>query len=110
MAERIKLVQGDNRPYITLTLTDSSGDAIDLSDGTTSVVVYFRAAGSTTVLATLATTKVDSGTTGKVMFNFPGTTLNVDAGAYEGEIEISFNGEKQTVYQTLKFVVREDFQ
>jgi hypothetical protein len=110
MAERIKLVQGDNRPYITVTLTDSDGTAIDLSDASTTVSVYFRAAGSETVLATLATTKVDSGTTGKVKFNFPGTTLNVDPGAYEGEIEINFDGEKQTVYQVLKFTVREDFQ
>lgn len=109
MADKIKLVRGDNRPYVTITLTDSSGTAIDLSDSQTTVVVYFRAQGTTTVLTTLATTKINSGTTGQVKFNFPGSTLNVDPGSYEGEIEISFNGEKQTVYEVLKFTVREQF-
>lgn len=105
----IKLVRNDNRPYITLTLTDSEGNAIDVSDGGTSVVVYFRAAGAADILSTLSTTKVDGGTTGKVKFNFPGATLDVEPGAYEGEVEIDFNGEFQTVYQILKFIVREDF-
>jgi hypothetical protein len=109
MAERIKLVQGDNLPFITVTLTDAEGVAIDLSAVTTTVVVYFRAAGAEEILATLATTKVDSGTTGKVRFSFPGTTLDVDPGAYEGEIEIDFDGSKQTIYTPLKFIVREDF-
>lgn len=105
----IKLVRGDNRPYITLTLTDSEGTAIDVSDAATSVVVYFRAAGTTTVLATLTTTKINGGIDGRVRFNFPGTTLDVEPGNYEGEIEISFGSEIQTIYQVLKFVVREDF-
>lgn len=105
----IKLVKNDNRPYVTLTLTDSAGTAIDLSDAATTVVVYFRAAGTTTTPVTLTTTKVSGGTTGIVKFNFPGTTLNVTPGAYEGEIEISFNGEKQTVNQLLKFSVRAEF-
>jgi len=105
----IKLVRGDNRPYVQITLTDKDGNAINVSDATTSVVVYFRAAGSSTVLSTLSCTKVDGGSTGIVKFNFPGTTLNVPPGAYEGEIELSFNGEKQTIYSPLKFVVREQF-
>ena len=109
MASRIKLVKGDNRPYITLTLSDSTGGAIDLSEATTSVSVHFREEGSSTVLSTLATTKVDGGSTGKVKFNFPGSTLNVEPGSYEGEIEINFNGEKQTVYNPLKFTVRDEF-
>lgn len=110
MADKIKLVKGDNRPFITLTLTDSTGATIDLSDVNTSVVVYFRATGTTTVLATLTTTKINSGLTGMVKFNFPGTTLNITPGAYEGEIEITFNGEKQTVYDVLKFQLRDQFQ
>lgn len=109
MTDRIKLVKNDNRPYVTLTLTDQDDVAIDLSDASTTVVVYFRAAGSTTVLATLSTTKVDGGTTGKVKFNFPSNTLDVEPGNYEGEIEISFNGEIQTIFSLLKFTVRADF-
>lgn len=110
MSDIIKLVQGDNLPEITLTLTDvNTGNAIDLSASTTSVNVYFRALGSTTVLSTLSCSKVNGGSDGVVKFYFPGSTLNVDAGPYEGEVEINFNGQKQTVYQLLKFKVREDF-
>lgn len=109
MANEIKLVRGDNRPYIKITLTDADGAPIDLSAGTTSVSVRFRSVTSETILATLATTKLNGGTGGEVQFNFPGATLDVPAGNYEGEIEISFNGEKQTVYQPVKFVVREKF-
>jgi hypothetical protein len=108
-SERIKLVSGDNRPYVRVTLADKDGSPINLSDATTSVVVYFRATGSTTVLATLPCSKVDGGAGGVVTFNFPGTTLDVPPGPYEGEVEISFGGEKQTVYQPLKFLVRSQF-
>jgi hypothetical protein len=108
MTDRIKLVQGDNRPYITLTLTDADGTAINLSGST--VVVYFRAAGSSTVLATIPCTLVSGGTTGKVIFNFPGTTLNVTPGYYEGEVSITFGAsDVQTIYDTLKFQVRGQF-
>lgn len=110
MADVIKLVQSDNLPEITLTLTDNNtGNPIDLSVATTTVNVYFRAVGESTVLATLPCSKVNGGADGKVKFYFVGSTLNVEAGAYEGEIEISFNGQKQTVYDLLKFKVREDF-
>lgn len=107
MAERIKLVQGDNRPYIRLTLRQADGTAMNLADAT--VVVYFRRAGEAAILATIPCTKVGGGTTGEVTFNFPGSTLNVEPGAYEGEIEVDFLGEKQTVYDVLKFSVRAQF-
>lgn len=107
MSDKIKLVSGDNRPYITLTLKDADGTPINLS-GTT-VRIYFRAAGTTTVLSTLPCSLVSGGTTGQVTFNFPGTALDVPAGAYEGEIEIDFGAENQTVYDVLKFQVREQF-
>jgi hypothetical protein len=111
MAQVIKLVKDDNRPYIRLTLTDGvDGTAINLADGGTSVVVYFRAAGASTTLATLTCTKPGGGADGVVQFNFPSTTLNVPEGNYEGEVEISFvGGDKQTVYDLLKFKVRNDF-
>lgn len=110
MAEKIKLVQGDNLPFITLTLTNTeTGEPLDLSDAGTSVKVYFRAAGSSTILSTLSCTKVSGGATGQVRFNFPTGTLNVEPGAYEGEVEIDFGGSKQTVYEILKFAVRPQF-
>lgn len=105
----IKLVRNDNRPNINLTLKDENTDvALDLSDVNTTIVVYFRAKGTTTVLSTLTCTKPTGGADGIVQFNFPGTALDVPAGAYEGEIEIDWNGEKQTIYNLLNFRVREE--
>ncbi|MAD26233.1 MAG: hypothetical protein CMO44_18905 [Verrucomicrobiales bacterium] len=110
MAEKIKLVQGDSLPSIKLTLTDpTDGVALDLSDATTVVKVYFRAVGSAQVLSAITCTKVGGGTAGVVRFDFSGGVLNVPPGPYEGEIEISFAGQLQTVYDKLKFFVREDF-
>ena len=78
---RIKLVQGDNLPYIRLTLTDPvTGEAINVSDASTIVRVYFRAAGSDTILNTITCEKVNGGTTGIVRFNFPNGVLDVDPG------------------------------
>jgi hypothetical protein len=109
MSDKIRLVQGDNRPYIKLTLTDADGNAINLSDSDTVIRVYFRAVGSTEVLSTLLCSKLNGGVAGEVTFSFPSGALDVDAGQYEGEVEISFGTDKQTVYQTLKFVVRQQF-
>lgn len=105
----IKIVQNDNLPEVTLTLTDrNTGNPIDLSAATTTVVVKFRAFNSTTVLSTLTCSKVDAAN-GVVRFGFPGTTLDVPAGQYQGEIEISFNGQILTAFDLLNFTLRADF-
>lgn len=110
MAEKIKLVQGDNLPYIRLTLTDpTTGEPINLSDPGVVVRVYFRAAGSTTVLSTILCEKVSGGATGQLRFNFQNGVLDVDPGLYEGEIEVDFDGQTQTVYDVLKFSIRSQF-
>jgi hypothetical protein len=110
MSTRIKLVRNDNRPYIRLTLTSSiDGTPIDVSAVDTDVNVYFRAVGTTTVLTTLVCSKPNGGADGVVQFSFPNGALDVPAGSYEGEIEISFGGSLQTIYQPLKFVIREEF-
>ena len=110
MADVIKLVKGDEKPVIILTLTDDvTAAALDLSAGTTVVTVKFRVRGGTTLLSTISTTKVSSGTTGKVQFDFSSGILDVAAGAYEGEIIINYNSSIQTVYDTLRFRVRENF-
>lgn len=106
----IKLVQGDNLPEVTLTLTDAqTGDPIDLSAATTEVVVKLRAQGGTTVLSTLQCSKPNGGADGVVMFYFPGATLAIPPGQYQGEIEMSFNGLIMTVYDLLQFTLRAEF-
>jgi hypothetical protein len=107
MAEKIKLVQGDNLPTIRMTLRHGDGVPMNLVNAT--VVVHFRASGADTVLSTIPCLKANNGVSGEVSFNFPGQTLNVEPGSYEGEIEIDFDGERQTVYETLKFTVRAQF-
>ena len=107
MSKIIKLVQGDQRPYIKMELINADGTALDVSAAT--VLVKFRAANTTTVLSTMTCQNVNTGSDGLVVFNFPGTTLSVPAGEYEGEVEINFAGEYQTVYDVLQFVVRQQF-
>lgn len=110
MAEKIKLVQGDTRPAIVCTLTDeTTGAAIALTGAT--VVMKFRAMGGVTLTATVAGAVTD-GPNGIVAF-YPASApemLSGLPGDYEGEIEITFaDGQVQTVYDVLKFKVREDF-
>lgn len=126
MAEKIKLVQGDTKPALVVSLTDeTSGEPIGLTNAT--VRMYFRAVGGTEILATVSGTllvgrlledgSVDSaspydglGSGGRVQFNWGSSDLTQPAGDYEGEIEITFSdNSKQTVYDLLKFKLREDF-
>jgi hypothetical protein len=106
----IRLVQGDNLPEVTLTLTDrQSGDVLDLSAPTTTVVVKLRSASGTTVLSTLTCSKPNGGADGVVKFYFPASTLDIPAGNYQGEIEINYNGQYLTVFDLLQFVLRAEF-
>jgi hypothetical protein len=73
------------------------------------VTVKFRKAATTTVLSTITCSKLSGGTTGQVQFSFVGGVLDVDPGMYEGEVIINFDGQVQTVYDTLRFTVRENF-
>lgn len=109
MAEKIKLVQGDTRPQVLVTLSDeTTGLVVDITGA--SCVMKFRAAGTSTVLDTLNGSVID-GAAGRVVFAWNPTTLNVDPGDYEGEVEVTFasGAGVQTVYELLKFKVREDF-
>jgi hypothetical protein len=110
MSEKIKLVQGDTKPALVCSITDEvTGAAIDLTDAT--VRLKFREAGALALTATVTGT-VTNGLNGQVVF-FPASApemLQGEPGDYEGEIEITFmDNTVQTVYDLLKFKVREDF-
>lgn len=126
MSEKIKLVQGDSRPQLVLSLQDSNtGAGIDISTATTRL--KFRALGQTTILATLTAVPIPgyvnadgtidftgpyatSGAGGRAVVNWTSNALSSDAGDYEGEIEITFaDGTVQTVYDMLKFKLRAQF-
>jgi hypothetical protein len=108
MAGRIKLVQGDTRPFIRMTLRDGDGTPINVAG---SVVVFkFRERGALDTLFTTPCIQPNGGGDGKIVFNFPEGSLDVPPGAYEGEIEIQYGlGDIQTIYDLLKFTVREQF-
>jgi len=110
MAEKIKLVQGDTKPALVCTITDeNTGAAINLTGAT--VRLKFRLAGAETLTATV-TGSVTDGAAGQCAF-YPASApemLQGEPGDYEGEIEITFaDSTVQTVYDLLKFRVREDF-
>jgi len=108
--ETFKYVQGDTGPQLKLTLTDEdTGTATDLTGAT--VKMHFRAAGSTTVLYS-KTLYVNPGTPtlGIALVNWATGELDYAAGTYQGEIEITkASGQIETIYDTIKFKIREDF-
>lgn len=126
MSEKIKLVQGDTRPQLILSLTDdSTGLPIDVSTAT--VRLKFRAAGETTILATLSASPIAgvvqpdgsvnslapydvAGKGGRCAVGWTADALNQPAGDYEGEVEITYaDASIQTVYDLLKFKLRSQF-
>jgi hypothetical protein len=110
MSNVIKLVQGDTRPALVCALTDNNtSDPIVLTGAT--CYLKFRQVGSTTIKATLTGT-VTNAANGIVEFYWasdPSSLADAD-GQYEGEIEVIFSdGQIQTVFDKLQFVVRADF-
>lgn len=109
MSDKIKLVQGDQKPRLQFTLTDKfTGSAIDLSASSTTVYLDFRKSGTTTVTQ-IPCTKVGDGSGGIVYMDWPAGALAGDPGDYEGSLVISWNGALQTVYETLRFLTRAAF-
>jgi hypothetical protein len=106
----IKLVQGDTRPALVCNITDeTTGLPVSLTGATCRL--KFRKVGATTLTATLIGT-VTNAVNGVVEFYWasdPSSLATAD-GQYEGEIEVTFSdGQIQTVYDKLQFVVRADF-
>ena len=120
--ETINLVQGDTNPQLHFTLQDSktaaSGKVLDEDDSSTweviditgySIELIFRALYSTSVLFTesLGITTAADGTCYMI---WPANSLDIEAGIYEGELQLTDgNSRVQTVYDKLKFKVREQF-
>ena len=110
MSEKIRLVRTDTRPAIVCTITDDkTGVAVNITGAT--VRLKFRAAGAETLTATVLGVVTD-GVAGQVAF-YPASApemLQGEQGDYQGEIEITFSdGQIQTVYDPLRFKIRQDF-
>ena len=121
--DTINLVAGDDKPELNFTLRDSNtavdGMTLDPDDTSTwkpidvtdqTIRVHFRALGGTEILDTMVCGKHAPYTDGKIFMQWNPTTLDVDAGTYEAEIEMEDSGgNKQTIFDKLKFKVRDDF-
>jgi uncharacterized protein YegP (UPF0339 family) len=110
MAQLFKYVQGDTGPQIQVTLTEEdTGDPVDLTGA--SVTLHFRAAGEESVLfSRLLYVNPATATNGVAVLQWNTTDLDQEAGAYEGEIEVvKSTGLRETLYDKLKFKIREDF-
>lgn len=110
MANIFKYVQGDTGPQIRVTLTNEDNDEpVDLTSAT--VTLHFREAGADTVLFSREFfINPDEATNGIAVLQWNEGDLEVEAGSYEGEIEvIRGNGVRETLYDKLKFKIREDF-
>jgi hypothetical protein len=114
MSTYIKLVHGDvNNPQVQATLTDdNTGAVIDLTTGSPSCVLKFRAAGSTTLIDTLAGSITDA-SGGVVVFPMGTLSMAGDPGDYEGQITVTWaSGSKtgkQSTYAVLRFRLGEGF-
>lgn len=110
MATTFKYVQGDTGPQIKVALTEEdSGNPVDLTGGT--ATLHFRAAGEDQVLFSRQFfINPQTAQNGEAVLQWETTDLNQEAGAYEGEIEVvRSNGLRETLYDKLKFKIREDF-
>jgi hypothetical protein len=115
------LVKGDTLPQLNLIIRDSntaaSGATLDSSNSATwapidltgaTVRLKFRALGETDLKETL-TFSVRDASAGDVYLAWPASALDT-AGTFTGEIEVTYaGGGIQTVYDQLKFKVREDY-
>ena len=123
--ETINLVQGDTKPQLNFTLRDSKTaivtdpvTVLDEDDSSTweiinitgyTIKLKFKALTSSTVLFT-ESLAVISAAGGTCSMLWPVDSLDITAGIYEGELELTDGSSKvQTVYDKLKFKVREQF-
>lgn len=110
MAETFRYVKGDNGPQLKVVLTnEDDSTAVDLTGG--SVTLHFRAAGETTVLFSRAFfISSNNASNGIAILQWQDNDLDIGAGVYEGEIEVvRASGLRETLFETLKFRVRDEF-
>lgn len=109
--DKLKLVRNDTAPNISCTIVNGDTNTpIDLTSAT-GVLLKVREVGLDTLQATVPGTIINP--TGGIVLFLPSTVpemLSGEPGNYEGEIEITFNnGTIQSVYNVLKFKLRQDF-
>ncbi|HSG51707.1 MAG TPA: BppU family phage baseplate upper protein [Rheinheimera sp.] len=109
--ELIYLVKDDNGSQVECIITrDNNNQPVDLTGATARL--KFRKKKTTTILFTL-TNIVDDQVdleAGQAVFVFSAANLDLPAGLYEGEVEVTFpNLNVETIYEIIQFQVRDDF-
>lgn len=109
MSDVIYLVQGDTKPQIKVTLTRDDGTAQNVTAAT--IKLHFRPTLSTTLSFSLTGSSVGvDPTKGEVIFDFAAGQLDLPEGDYEGEVEVVYSDStRETVFEVINFVLREDF-
>jgi hypothetical protein len=110
MVERIKIVQGDTGPQIRCSLTDAStGEAIDLTGA--QAFIHVRQVGEETLAFSLPLyINPEFASTGQAIAIFRPGDWDREAGEYEAELEVvnPSTGFRQTVFELMRFKLRED--
>lgn len=110
MADPIYLVQGDTGPDIKVTLTrEDTGEVEDLTGA--NVQLHFRRKNRDSVLFSIQGQGIPAEREqGIIVFAFNGQQLDQTPGDYEGEVEVTYqSGQRETIYQTIDFFIREDY-
>jgi hypothetical protein len=107
----IYLVRDDNGSQVECIITrDNTGLPVNLTGATARLKI--RKKGTIPILFTLTnlTSEGINLAAGQAIFEFSGTELDIAAGLYEGEVEVSFpNQNIETVFEVINFQVRDDF-
>ena len=109
--DTIYLVKDDNGSQLECIITrEDTGAVVNLTGAV--ALLKFRKVRTSTILFTLTnitTAPVDL-PNGEALFQFSGANLNLAAGLYEGEVQVTFsNGNIETLYDTINFQIRDDF-
>lgn len=107
---RIRLVRGDTGPQVQLILTDeATGNVINLV-GATATLHFKSLTTGTTVFSRALSIPTGTAVQGIAYIVWGSTDLDQTPGDYDGEVEIVFpSGMVQTVYDVLKFRLRDEF-
>ena len=110
MADPILLVQGDTSPQFKVTLTRQDTGLVEDLTGATATLHFRKKFTDTVLFSIVGQSTPDEATEGLTIFAFSSGQLDLDAGEYEGEVEVVFDtGARETIFEKLDFLIREDF-
>lgn len=106
---RIRLVRNDTGPQIRLVILDeSTGNVQDLTGATAQL--HFRAVDGPVLFSVPLVIPAPTAADGVAIVVWDAGDLDQPEGYYEGEVEVLLgSGIRQTVYEPLRFHIRDDY-